>query len=119
MKNNITKQEAVKLSIKKWQKVIAGYEKCRSNKDWAEILDRLMNVPCGFCAYVELYWKHPPPICQCPLYPDICCPDDKYCIALYWRIIDKIEHESKKGLLAMLRRMLKEIETRGQKWLQE
>jgi len=97
----ITKTNAVKMSIKKWEKV----------KKWPSI--NSMFQPCGFCEYFN---KEKDPCKTCPLYPDLCYWDgNKKPNTLFWRIKRKIIGGKDAGDL--VEKMLSEIKERGKVWL--
>jgi len=96
----ITKENAVKISTKKWELYSKGI--------------RPKNEDCGFCLFCESFTKEEPSDnnhCKkyCPLYPDICdnCFSTR---ALYWKHYGINDTENAK-------KMLREIKKRGEAWI--
>lgn len=99
----ITKTDAVKMSIKKWEALSQGRVP--------------LSYDCGFCEFVaesvDGNWADSNVACEelCPLYPDVCSVEDSLDNKpLYW-----IHNRSRNKAVA--KQILEAIKERGEKWI--
>ena len=99
----ITKTNAVKKSIRKYERIIKALKK--NTFDYP--LDK-----CGFCQFFNDCGG----CTECPLYPDICFRKrDPY--TLYWQISGLIVKGEYTEAIPLAEQMLSEIRARGEKWI--
>jgi len=119
-KKLLTKEEAVNISIQKWEKCISWYKANRQYKGWQEGLMSLMQDDCGFCIFYGDTEEEGKEIeVKCPLFPSICTASRRLGPSLYWKIYDQARNGHKRGLLPMLKYMLQEIRAKGQQWTKQ
>lgn len=89
----ITKTNAVKMSIRKWEKIVDGDKEA-------------IEEDCGFCEFFPRRCR------KCPLFPDVCNWGDSCPKALYWQY-------EQTGNPQIAELILAAIKERGDKWIKE
>ena len=107
----LTKTNAIKMSLRKWHKILDAYP------DIKKMWDVEKDNDCGFCNFFFPGFNFLR--CNsCPLYPDVCYKImGEEPLPLYWQIRRKFYNRELNGLRDMIEQMIKEIQERGEKWL--
>ena len=99
----ITKTNAVKMSVRKWEKIIKKLER-EEPVTW-----EITGLSCGFCYFFRTLGRYNGCL-KCPLFPDICTEDREGSKSLFWRF-------SEEDSLELARQILEAIRVRGEKWI--